>query len=313
MLKKQRFAKLMSVVLFLLAVCLIVPSGFRGDVGPDSATYRVIYDSINVDIKKDLFNKFEPGFSFVMFASKLVGFDYADFQILVTLLSLVSLLFVFRKTSSVNFVLFICLYFDFVYFQLQWSVIRNCIAFWIFSVLIVFFKNSKLPGLCASLFHFSFLLSLTNIRLRNFLMLILLFFALFGYYYWKYSFLNTDLLLSFFWGGPFRLFYHLGLLVVFLYFLGFFRHRLLTYIKQDPKISLFLVLFIAGFTFPLGWRLIAIAIPLLLLVDFSHLSIKKLIGFCAFSLLVFVQKTSSFTLNEIATGDYPVLFFLLNL
>jgi hypothetical protein len=311
--RKNQLAIVLAWLMLIVVLLWILPSGFRGDVGPDSHTYRVIYEQGASDSGYFYFSEkygFEPGFSAFIVALKKVNVSYEGLQLIVSIFSMLSVLFVFKKVKPINFVIFILLYFCFIYYQLQWSVIRNNMAFWLFCVSLTFFRNLNFSALISSVFHYSFFITFFRFRLIYFVLGAIPILFLIYFYIEKYSALNSELLYSFFWGGWFRLAYHLFLALTLLYLLCFSRLSI-KYIRiHEPAVVFFIFVFSVGMLFPLGWRLVAVAIPFLLLVDFKFITIRRLIAFVIVSILVFIQKSYYFTMAEIESGDYPVVKFL---
>jgi len=259
---------------------------------------------------------FEPASSIFMAAIKRLGFSYEGLQLILSILSVFALLVIFLKVKPINFVIFTLMYLCFAYYQFQWSVIRNNMAFWTFSVSYVLFQRVNISALASSIFHYSFALSFLRVRAAYFAFggVCVLFLLL--WYILKYRTLSHNLLYSFFFGGWGRLLYHLFLALLFLKLLGFLNLNLSCMsglsckLKREPIIMLFVAIFFVGMLFPLGWRLVAVAIPFLLLVDFSFMSMRRFIMYFLFSVIIFFQKSYSFFVSESLSHDYPVISFL---
>ncbi|MGP4846106.1 EpsG family protein [Marinobacter sp. 1Y8] len=313
LIRKSQLAIVLAWLMLIVVLLWILPSGFRGDVGPDSHTYRVIYEQGASDSGYLYFSKkygFEPGFSVFIVAVKKIGVSYEGLQLIVAVFSMLSVLFVFKKVKPVNFVVFVFLYLCFVYYQLQWSVIRNSVAFWLFCVSLMFFRNLNFSSLISSFFHYSFFLTFFRFRLVYFIVGAIPVSVLMYFYVEKYSSLSLELLYSFFLGGWSRLAYHFFLTLTLLYLLCFSRLSIKYIREHEPAVAFFILVFSAGMLFPLGWRLVAVAIPFLLLVDFKFITIRRFMLFFLMSIIIFIQKSYYFTMAELGSGDYPVLNFL---
>lgn len=310
---KSKLSSILSWLLFLISVLMIYPSGFRGDVGSDSSIYRIIYESAGSEESYFFFMTnygFEPASSAVMSVFKKLGAHYEGVQFFVMLFSLLSMSVVFFRTNPVNFLVFIALYLCFGYYQLQWSVIRHCLAFWLLCLLLIFFGRAFLAGILSSLFHYSFLVSLLRIKIFWLFLLAPLFLGVLNFYVEKYKVLDYFLLYEFFWGGWPRLVYHLLVFFIIMGLLGFFDRGVWRRLENDRFAIVFVILFFLGLMFPLGWRLVVIALPFLLSVNFGTIGIRRLTVFVIFSFVLFLQKSYSYTVSELSAGDYSVLAFL---
>lgn len=310
---KWQIEVILAWLLLFIVILLIFPSGFRGDVGPDSHTYRVMYEQA-ADEKDLLYFQdeygFEPAASAIFSVANRLGISYEGLQLGGAFFSLFGLFCVFLKVKPINFVVFTCLYLCFCYYQLQWSVIRNNMAFWIFAATYAIFKRTSISGFASFIFHYSFFLAVFRVRLIYVILGSVCAPFLLYFYVIKYSGLSSELSYSFFFGGWGRLAYHILLALAFMYILGLLRLTRDGIVGRGSEAIFFTVFFFIGMMFPLGWRLVAVATPFLLFVDFKFISICRLIAFFLLSVVTFAQKSYSFTMVESLTAEYPVTRFL---
>jgi hypothetical protein len=312
---KGNITNFLAWLLFFILIFLVLPSGFRGDVGPDSYTYRIIYNSIQASIfDTGLWNVygFEPGSILVFSSFKGFGFSYEALQLALSLYSCIVVCCIFARVKSINFLIFSLFYLCFSYYQIQWSVIRNLLAFWTFCFMFVFWSRGWISAFIAGSFHYSFLTALFKPRLKYFAFGAVFLFLLLYFYIKKYSGLDYNFLYEFFWGGWARFLYHLSLIVLILWLLGFLSLR--RHIKNDYDIheKIFIFLFVFGMLFPLGWRLVAVATPFLLFFDFDRLKLKKIILLTVLMFFLFLQKSYSFYVAEYNRADITVFEFLVD-
>jgi len=319
LIKKNNLIGIFSWLILAATILLILPSGFRGDIGPDSETYRIMYDQAEVSQGYLYFSDqygFEPASSSIMMLMKRSSASYEDVQFAIAFFSIVCLLLVFFNSSSINFIIFSLIYLTFCYYQLQWSVIRNCLAFWIFSAAYVFFRKTVIAGVASGLFHYSFFISLFRIKIFYLLLGMGGFPFLLFYYVSKYGAIeDVDMLLSIFWGGWGRFTYHLVVGIILLFLMGlwgvkFKKNIFVAHSRREEHKLTFILLFFSGMLFPLGWRFIAVSIPFILGLNFQSLSLRRVFILISFLGFLFIQKSYSFAVTEISKGMDPVIFFI---
>ena len=312
---KNRFLdKLVAIVLLSVCIALIFPSGFRGEMGADTITYRGNYEATT---SEDPFLHFfsiynyEPGTSVFLMSLKKIGLNTDEALGFLMFFSMSCLIYIFFKAIYINFIVFSLLYLDFLYYQLQWSTLRNLLGFWIFSVLLVNSRNTIFTAFAASSFHYSFLVGL--IKPYAHLNLISLSFSIFIVYYFidKYSSLSYEILYEFFWGGWVRFIYNIFSAGLILFLMGFLNSKMIPKIKEQPQLLLFGITFLLASVFPLGWRVMAVFIPFLLISDLQYIPKRNLYFLTIFCCILFLLKSISFTQNQLVYGEESIVGYLL--
>ncbi|WP_425317285.1 EpsG family protein [Stutzerimonas chloritidismutans] len=318
-------SQFLSLMLLFCCFVLILFSAFRGDVGSDSVTYRQFYEAIKPGeyledfflLKLNLHYRFEPFFLLFFDLFSLVEADFFVVQYAVAFVSLFGLLLFFFKARTVNFIIFSLLYLSFIQWQLQWSVMRQCLAFWIITYGVTLFRRNPFlffaPG-----FHYSAILAVFIKFPRCFVFLIPVgIFFIIGMVA-RYSQLNTDAFSSYFFGGWLR------------FLFGMFGFSMMAYLLRFDKLihgssgssgsalsalpALSALLFSASLfitlIFPLGWRLLAVTLPFVIFIDFSGIGKRRLFLFYLFCFILIVYKGISHANNMLEAGMTPELVFI---
>lgn len=313
---KVKRIRILALLLFLICVVMIVPSGFRGDVGPDSRIYRIIFDNVVESGSAD----YGVASRDILFRLLLIQFErlkwsYESFQFFGMAFSLFVLALAYLKSESRSFVVFASFYLAFIYYQAQWSTIRFMYAFWALSFIFLMSKKVSSGFLVSSLFHASFILGFFVSWLRKIpAALSLLLGACVGLVMYLTVYLKhygaTSLIDEYVFGGPVRFLIHLLYLIIILKILSPIAYRRLLFSRSKAPVLIFMTMLPLGLMMPIGWRVLAIFTPLLLIADLRYVRLQRAI-LCVFLLIfIFIQKTVSFHLRE--GGEETVFIFIIN-
>lgn len=306
-----------SIVLLVFCSFLIALSAYRGDVGSDSAIYRQFYEQlIPGEYLGEIFSfesitdyRFEPLFLYVLDAFSLAGFSFELIQISVAGFSGLALWIFYVKCPPRTFIVFSLLYLAFIYWQLQWSVIRQCLAFWTLVAGVAISRSSFVPFMLASGFHVSALLAALMRFPRIILFLAPAGLLLVVGVFTRYAELPADLLYAFFFGGSQRFLLGVAVFFVLAYCLRLWTVRFPSLLGRIPFFVFIAALFVS-LVVPLGWRLLAVTLPLVIYSNFEDISDRRLVMFVCFSLALFAYKTVSHMENMLVSGMEPEVVFI---
>jgi hypothetical protein len=258
----------------------------------------------------------DPGIVFIFHSIKYFFNSFNLVILFQSIFSIVCFIFISSKVKSVNLIYFSLFYIVFLHLEIQWSTLRQCLSFWIVSAIISARSSYLKASIVGFMFHSSSLLYLITeyIKLKrffNFYIVIsfLIPIAIIFNYVSNYLMLPSEILISFFIGSEIR--FISSIILIYIFYLLFFRDLL----KNNPLYNRFyLALFIIGLATPIGWRLIALALPTTIFLKIKPSPVK----FCLFIIILlglcYFKYDNHFdaTLNYHTRPEYNLLLEILN-
>lgn len=299
--------KIVAFSLFIFSSFLILISGFRVNHGADTETYRNFYQYIGSKNSENFLddNIFEYGFVFLVFLFNLLTIEFDSFLIIVALFSFISMFVTYINVKTSTFIIFCLLYLSFIYWQLQWSVLRQAISFWVLVLSFIFFKKRIILALMSSTFHISSIFSLLIYKKYKFFLIPSLFAILISVSYFFIKYLALDLeVFKIFFGDSNR--WLIGLLIyITLYLLIYKRWNF----NGAKIISIAVAIAVI---IPIGWRVLAVILPVLLLNNNRDINFRlPMHAFLLF--IIFLMKSYSHYLSSVSIDLEPEIIHIFNL
>lgn len=306
---------ILSLTNLAIIILLLIPYPFSGlDVGDDTRKYEELYSYFYNYIvlnsyplnTTDLFIR-EPLFVLLFYVSSLNELEFLELKKVIGFFYIFVILYVYKKTSALNFIIFSSFFLSYFFLQGVWSTLRFGIGFFITSLLISY-GNKGLSFLIPTFFHYSYVLFCLNFlgKKTKLLAPFVLLFVVFSYMNTYASAFNLDTIIQLFFGNLSRLFLSFFSSCFLIYVLGFLRKNI------DTSLYFFSFIFICSSLFPLGWRITSIFLPILLISNLPYIKIDRILLFFLTSGCIFIYKFYKHYSFELLVGNTTILDFIID-